>query len=85
MKRIQDAKEQCEEFANLFDRSREAEKFASIQEILASLKAFKGQQQRYHQEDQEARLLQVLSSDYKGDKKLVSDRSDGTCEWFLHD
>ena len=82
---IQDAKQQCEEFANLFDRSREAEQFASIQATLASLKAFKGQHQQYRQEDQEARLLQVLSSDYKGDKKIISDRSDGTCEWFLHD
>ena len=84
MKRIQDAKQQCEEFANLFDKSREAEQFGSIQETLASLKAFRGEHQRYRQDDQEARLLQVLSSDYKGDKKNVSDRSDGTCEWFLH-
>ena len=84
MASIQDAKQQCEEFANLFDRSREAEQFASIQETLASLKAFKGQHQQYRQEDQEARLLQVLSSDYKSDKENISDRSDGTCEWFLH-
>ena len=84
MKRIQDAKQQCEEFANLFDKSREAEQFGSIQETLASLKAFRGEHQRYRQDDQEARLLQVLSSDYKGDKKNISDRSDGTCEWFLH-
>ena len=84
MARIQDAKQQCEEFANLFDRSREAEQFASIQETLASLKAFKGEHQRYHQEDQEARLLQTLSSDYKGDKKIITERSDGTCEWFFH-
>lgn len=82
---IQDAKQQCEEFANLFDRSREVEQFASIEATLASLKAFKGQHQRYRQEDQEARLLQILSSDYKGDKNIISDRSDGTCEWFLHD
>ena len=85
MKRIRDAKQQCEEFANLFDKSREAEQFGSIQETLASLKAFRGEHQRYRQEHQEARLLQVLSSDYKGDKKIISDRSDGTCEWFLHD
>ena len=85
MKRIQDAKQQCEEFANLLDKSREAEQFGSIQETFASLKAFRGEHQRYRQDDQEARLLQVLSSDYKGDKKTISDRSDGTCEWFLHE
>ena len=85
MASIQDAKQQCEELANLFHRSREAEQFASIQETLASLKAFKGQHQQYRQEEQEARLLQVLSSDYKSDKKIISDRSEGTCEWFLND
>ena len=84
MARIQDAKQHCEEFANLFDRSREAEQFASIKETLASLRSFREEHQRYRQEEKEASLLQILSSDYKGDKRIISERSDGTCEWFFH-
>ena len=84
MARIQDAKQHCEEFANLFDRLREAEQFASIKEIFTSLRSFQEEHQRYRQEDQEAGLLQILSSDYKGDKRIISERSDGTCEWFFH-
>ena len=84
MTRIQDAKQHCEDFANLFDRSREAEQFASIKETLTSLRSFQEEHQRYRQEDQEAGLLQILSSDYKSDKRIISERSEGTCEWFFH-
>ena len=84
MARIQDAKQHCEEFANLFDRSREAKQFVSIKETLASLRSFREEHQHYRQEEKEASLLQILSSDYKGDKRIISERSDGTCEWFFH-
>ena len=84
MARIQDANQHCEAFANLFNESREAEKFASIKETLTTLRSFQEEHQRYRQQDQEAGLLQILSSDYKDDKRNISERSDGTCEWFFH-
>ena len=36
-------------------------------------------------DDQEAKLLEALASDYKSDKDLVSTRVPGTCEWFFKD
>ena len=45
-------------------------------------KAQRHQGRRY---DQEAKLLQILGSDYKSDKNLVSKRIPGTCEWFFED
>ena len=36
-------------------------------------------------DDQEAKLLEALASDYKSDKDLVSRRVSGTCEWFFED
>ena len=84
MKTIQDAKQHCEEFASLFDRLREAEQFDTIKETLTTLRSFQEEHQRYRQEDQEVGLLQILSSDYKCEKRKISERSDGTCEWFFH-
>ena len=92
MTRIQAADQRCAAFANLFDKSRETDLLASSQaskhiheKILTSFQSFQEELQKNRQDDQDMRLLQSLSSDYKGDKELVSRRVDGTCEWFLND
>lgn len=59
MARIHAAKQHCEAFDDLFDRSREVEQLASIKETVTSLQSFQEEHQRYRQEDQETRLLQT--------------------------
>ena len=42
-------------------------------------------QEKESRRDDEARLLEALASDYKGDKDLISERIPGTCEWLFGD
>ena len=89
--KVHAANQRCEAFASLFDRSREAKQLASIEatnaiqeKILISFQSFQEELQRNRQDDQEMRLLQTLTSDYRTDKDFISKRIDGTCEWLFN-
>ncbi|KAL6714270.1 hypothetical protein ACLMJK_007693 [Lecanora helva] len=55
------------------------------QEIASLLKHSELSRQRDHQSDKEAKLLEMLASNYKSDKDRIRIRVEGTCEWFFQD
>lgn len=53
--------------------------------LLTMYEASENQRQSERDDDKEAKVLTALASDYRGDKDTVSERIDGTCEWFFAD
>ena len=96
MKKIETAKDSCTQHCTLSDRMREKDSFDKEsaymlqsldfqKRILDVFEASKASRQQDRRDDQEAKLLETLASDYESDKNSVSARVPGTCEWFFED
>ncbi|KAL8740703.1 MAG: hypothetical protein Q9190_006623 [Brigantiaea leucoxantha] len=93
--KVEMSSNRCTEYIALFDKEKEHQFYAEqstqinsselLKKVIELFEASIAARQQSHQDDNEAQLLESLASDYKDDKNSVSERVDGTCEWFFQD
>ena len=96
LEKVQVSDQYCERFFSLSDRRRDQQFYESqssrvlqsvdIQTCIAkALETFYVEARQSRLDDEEAKILQTLASDYRSDKDSISEKVAGTCEWFYED
>ena len=96
LKKVQTSDKSCMQYCKLSDREREKAfynnasthmllSFDIQKRILNMFEASQASRQQDRRDDKEAQLLEILASNYEGDKNSISARVPGTCEWFFED
>ena len=96
LKKVEESDKQCNKYFELIRIDKQdqfyrrnssyGEEMIEIQKHISKIcELSQLREQQHHQDDHEAKLLETLWSDYKGDKDFNSARVVGTCEWFFED
>ncbi|MCJ1260613.1 hypothetical protein MMC22_000475 [Lobaria immixta] len=96
LNKVHNSDARCTGYMALFDKEKEhrfymeqssqIEQSVDVQKLILELfEASQHTTQQHRQDENEAKLLRTLASDYKSDKDSIPTRVAGTCEWVFED